>query len=223
MSSAESTTAALLGRTEFFRGLPPAAIACLSRLCRPRSLAKRATLFLEETKGAELYLLVEGRILLHKSATDGSDIVIRTVRPGEVFAEVILFEQERYPVTATALTPCRVLGFHRVDVQHLLEDRAFRNGFIANLMRKQRYLAERVRYLTTFDVEQRFFLFLREQFGEVTVIPVAISKRDIAAAIGATPETFSRLLRRLQKSRTLQWKEKKILLPADFWSKFQEP
>jgi CRP/FNR family transcriptional regulator, dissimilatory nitrate respiration regulator len=223
MSDTETTTAATLGRTDFFRGLPPPALVSLARLCRPRTLAKRAVLFMEGTKGAELYMLVEGRILLHKSAADGSDIVIRTVRPGEVFAEVILFEQERYPVTATALTPGRVLGFHRVDVQQLLEDRKFRDAFIANLMRKQRYLAERVRYLTTFDVEQRFFFFLREQFGEVCVIPMAISKRDIAAAMGTTPETFSRLLQRLQKKKILQWKDKKIVLPQDFWSKFQEP
>ena len=220
-SSSEAAIAARLGQADFFKGLPPDGCRRLAKLCVVRTPAKKDTLFMEGQRGREVFFLVEGSILLHKATADGAEIVIRTIRPGEVFAEVILFEQDRYPVTATALVPCRVLAFDRVDFLGLLEDPRFRDEFIANLMRKQRYLAERVRYLISCDVEQRFFLFLKEQHGEIEKIPMALSKKDLAAAIGATPETLSRLLQRLRRAKKLQWKDRVLTLPPGFWRRFE--
>lgn len=213
--------AALLGQADLFKGLPAEACRRLAALCTVRSLPKKGTLFLEGTRGREVYFLLEGQILLHKTAAGGSDIVIRTIRPGEAFAEVILFEQDLYPVTATAVLPSRVLAFDRSDFLGLLDNTRFRNEFIANLMRKQRYLAERVRHLMSCDVEERFFLFLKEQHGEIEEIPMPLSKKDMATAIGTTPETFSRLLQRLQRDKRLQWKGHLLRLPKGFWGRLR--
>jgi CRP/FNR family transcriptional regulator, dissimilatory nitrate respiration regulator len=212
--------AEVLGKADFFRGLPSAALSLLASLCRVRTLGKHETLFLEQTRGSEVFFLAEGRIALQKCSPDGTPVTIRTVRPGEVFAEVVLFEQDRYPVTATAIVPATVVAFAKHDFVRLLDDRPFRDGFIANLMRKQRYLAERVRYLTSCDVEQRLFIFLKEQYGEVASISITISKKDVAAAIGATPETLSRLLQRLRADGSLRWERRTITLRPGFWGKF---
>ena len=216
----EASASRHLSRAEFFRGLPPSACARLARLSRERSIQKRETLFIEGARGRHIFFLVEGGIVLHKTSPDGTEIVIRTVRPGETFAEVILFEQDRYPVTATALLRSRVLEFARTDFLDLLEERRFRNDFIASLMQKQRYLAERVRYLTACDVEQRLFLYLKEQFGEFSSVSLALSKKDVAAAIGATPETLSRLLQRLRREGTLQWSGRTLSVRTGFWNTF---
>lgn len=200
--------------SEFFKGLPPDACRKLSTLCRRLEVKKKETLFRENTKGDCIYLMTHGAIQLTKTTMVGNEIVIRTIKPGGVFAEVILFEEDRYPVTATASTPCTVWAFKRIDILNLLDGKTFRNDFIRSLMRKQRYLAERVRYLTSYDVEQRFFMFLKEQYGDKTQIKIEMSKKDIAAAIGATPETFSRLINRLQKDKVIQWTSKTIKLHA---------
>ncbi|MCK5843194.1 MAG: helix-turn-helix domain-containing protein, partial [Victivallales bacterium] len=44
-----------------------------------------------------------------------------------------------------------------------------------------------------------------------------LSKKDIASAIGATPETFSRLLQKLEKSCDFSWKGKAIQTQPNFW------
>jgi CRP/FNR family transcriptional regulator len=124
-------------------------------------------------------------------------VVIKVVRPGELFAEVILFEQDRYPVSALAMTASRLFALPKTRFYALLDNVEFRNDFFGMLMRKQRYLADRIRYLTTNEVEERFFIFLREQYGDGSLIVPVLSKKDMAAAIGATPETYSRLLARL--------------------------
>jgi CRP-like cAMP-binding protein len=81
----------------------------------------------------------------------------------------------------------------------------FRDDFIAMLMRKQRYLAEQIKYLTIFDVQDRLLKFLNDQFAGQKEIKIRVSKKDIAAAIGTTPETLSRVLLRLKKEDQLQW------------------
>ena len=112
---------------------------------------------------ARVHLLVSGRVQVHKTTPDGREVVIKVLAPGEVFAEVILFEIERYPATATAIAESLVLRVAKRDFHRLLDQPGFRNDFIVMLMQKQRYLAERIGQVTSQSVEERFFAFLREQ------------------------------------------------------------
>ena len=165
-----------------------------------------------------MYLLIEGRIQLYKNSPDGKEVVIKVVQPGEVFAEVVLFEERTYPVSAAALNTSRVMMLLRHQIMALLAEQAFRDDFIGFLMKKQRYLTERIYYLTTHDVEDRFFRFLVEQYGQRAEYTVGLSKRDIAAAIGATPESLSRLIQRLKKEQGITWTGNVVCLPEAFWN-----
>ncbi len=208
----------MLRQTAFFRGLSDEACRRLAAVARLKPLRKKEILFQEGRRGEAVFLLERGAVQLFKSAPDGAEVVIRTIRPGEMFAEVVLFEQDAYPVTARAIAASRVLAFPTRDFLALLEESAFRREFIANLMRRQRYLADRLRDLSAYEVDERFFLFLREQFGTATRFELPMAKRDVAAAIGATPETFSRLIARLKRKRLLKWQGRMIELPAGFWA-----
>jgi CRP-like cAMP-binding protein len=84
-------------------------------------------------------------------------------------------------------------------------------------MKKQRHLTDRILNLTLYDVEDRFFLFLQEQYGRREVYNITLSKKDIAAAIFTNPETFSRLLQRLRQNNILVWEQKKLTLQKGFW------
>jgi CRP/FNR family transcriptional regulator len=157
-----------------------------------------------------MFLLTAGHIQWHKNTEDGREVVIRIIKPGEVFAEVILFEKERYPVSARAVIVSEALSFPRNGIHRLLAQETFRNDFIAMLMAKQRYLAERIQELTTKDVEHRFFTFLRSQYGDQKIIQTPLSKKDIAAAMGTTPESLSRLILRLHEEKIIVWHGKEI-------------
>ena len=205
---------------KFFSDLSEAACKRLAGMSRRRTIEKRDMLFMEGTEGKAVYLLTTGSIQLVKTSADGHETVIKTVKEGELFAEVILFEKPRYPVTAIARTDAEVIELPRAGFLKLLDERDFRNDFIAMLMAKQRYLAERIQQLTAMDVEARFVEFLREHYGEAETITPDLSKKDIASAIGATPETFSRLLQKLEKRGGFSWKGKSIQLDPDFWNPF---
>jgi CRP-like cAMP-binding protein len=86
-----------------------------------------------------------------------------------------------------------------------LDDKKFRNQFIGVLIKKQRYLVEKIRSLTAIDIEERIYLFLKEQFGVKLEGKPKLSKKDVAAAIGTVPETLSRILLRLKREGKLTW------------------
>ena len=200
----------ILDRSDFFRALTPKNKKRLSEVCITRPVARRDVLFREGETGSAVFLCVRGSVQLHKTAPSGQEVVIKVVRPGELFAEAVLFEMGPYPVTATALEDGLLLQIPKLRFNRLLEDPDFRNDFIANLMNKLRYLADQVQFLTAHDVEDRLFRFLRDRFGNRDPIVTGLTKKDVAAAIGTTPETLSRLLQKLGESGRLSWKGRRI-------------
>jgi CRP-like cAMP-binding protein len=210
----------LIRNARFFSGLSEAACEKLAALSLRKTVKKRDILFMEGTRGGAVYLLVDGDIQLVKTNPDGKETVIKTVKRGELFAEVILFEKPRYPVTAIARTEAEVIELPRAGFLKQLDEPEFRNDFMAMLMAKQRYLAERIQQLTSMDVEERFVEFLRDHYGEQETITPGLSKKDIASAVGAAPETFSRLLQKLEKRGNFKWAGKTIRTEAGFWDLF---
>ncbi len=182
-----------------------------------RDIEKGGVIFTEEEPGRDFFILLDGMVRLGKSTQDGREVTIRVISPSEAFAETILFEHGRYPVTAMAMEDSRLFGISRDTFLELLGDIDFRDGFIAMLMKKQRYLADRILYLTAFDVEERFFRFLLENYGRREIYLIDLSKKDIASAIGTVPETLSRLLGRLKARKILEWEGGTIRLAGGFW------
>jgi CRP/FNR family transcriptional regulator len=215
MLQAMDDTVNILGRTELFKGLSEAGRKRVASICRQESFGKREYLFHEGEKAHAVFFLTSGSVQLLKTTLDGKEMVIRTIKPGEMFAEVVLFERNTYPVTAMALARSALYKIPALDFNHLLEDRSFRNEFIMSIMRRQRYLADRILYLTTSDAEERFFRFLIEHHGRGGTYQMTLSKKNIAAEMGATPETFSRLILKLSKEKKIQWQGKMIRVRPD--------
>jgi CRP/FNR family transcriptional regulator len=207
----------ILDQTRFFEGISRSSKETLARFCMPGERKKQTVLFREGEPGEAMYLLARGRISLHKLSMDGQEVVIKVLKPGEVFAEAVLFEKKVYPVTAVALTDILVFKLPRRDLLDLLRQEDFRNDFIAMLLRKQRYLADKIQQLTSQDVEQRLRAFLLEQYGKQEQIHIEINKKQLAASIGATPETLSRLLQDLKRRKCLTWKQGIIAVAPAFW------
>jgi CRP-like cAMP-binding protein len=209
---------ASLKDSNFFQDLTKRSLEQISGICIPRDVAKKENLFSEGDRGQAIFLLVRGAMQLYKLASDGREVVVKTLGKGEVFAEVILFEENRYPVSARALSESRVFILPRHQVHCLLLDELFRNDFIKMLMRKQRYLTERILYLTAYDLEERFFQFISDQYGRQESYTINLSKKDFAASIGTIPETFSRLLNRLEEERKIVWQDNILKVADDFWN-----
>jgi hypothetical protein len=126
----------IIAETPFFRGLSEASQAALCNIALLREVPKREVLFREGDEGHSVYLCHGGNIQLYRTAQDGHEVVIKVLQAGEVFAQVILFEESRFPVSAVTLTDCTVVLFPRRGFHLLLEETGFRNDFMAMLTSK---------------------------------------------------------------------------------------
>lgn len=208
---------AIIDRSDYFQGVSIENKNLLADICIPKNISKKEVLFNEGELGYAFYILAIGAVGLYKGSDSGKEVVIKIIQPGEPFAEVILFERNAFPVTAIAIKAGLAFVIPKKQFLALLSIENFRNDFISMLMRKQRYLTERIRFLTTHDVEERFFIFLKEHFGESEKVLLNLSKKDIAAAIGTTPETYSRLISKLSTEGkiVISGKTLHILVPKE--------
>ncbi|HPC41686.1 MAG TPA: Crp/Fnr family transcriptional regulator [Spirochaetota bacterium] len=209
----------LLKESELFSGLSDASAKKIASMGKITKVPQNTMIFLEGEKGSSFFIMVEGSVRLFKSAPDGREVTVKLASPGEIFAEVVLFEKDRYPVSATALADSVLFSMSRPVFETLLDNAEFRDDFISVLMKKQRYLAGRILYLAAYDVEERFFRFLAYHYGKLQSYEITLSKKDFASAIGTIPETFSRLLQRLTSRRIIQWEGNRLTLPDDFWDR----
>jgi CRP-like cAMP-binding protein len=207
----------LLDNSDFFRGFASSSRAALAAICVPKALAKREMLFSEGDKGQAMFICASGNIQVYKSGENGRESVIKVIGPGEIFAEVILFEQDSYPASAMALKKSLVYAIRKKQFSELLADHRFRNDFIGMLMNKQRYLIAKIHGLSSQNTEERFVKFLEEQYGRRQEYRILIPKKDIALAIGTTSETFSRMTRKMRKEGLLIVKKDRISLKSGFW------
>jgi CRP-like cAMP-binding protein len=203
-----------------FPSLSGQSLAMIAKQCRLVKYPKNGLLFLEGDKGTSFFYLSEGIIKIYKTSPSGQETVLRLQGPGSIFAEVILFESDVYPVSAAAMAQSEVVHIPREHFLKLLDEPRFRNEFIATLMHKQRYLTDRIIYLTSFDVEERFFRFLIEHYGIHEEYTLDLSKKDIASAIGTIPETLSRLFDRLRNREIIAWKGPLLTVDRDYLEQF---
>ena len=207
----------ILRRVGLFEHFSPESIRALAQICLPKRVRKKQVLFLEGDKGYSLYILASGAVQLYKSAPDGREVVIKLVKPGEMFGEAILFEQDRYPATAVALKDSTVYLLPKVQFHCLLEQERFRHEFIGNLIRKLRYLTEQLAQRSSADAEERLWLFIEHQYGRTTRVVSPLPKKAVAAAIGTAPETLSRLLLRLKREGKLRWQRRLLEIDQRVW------
>lgn len=199
-----------------FGGMPENMIEMLESAGRSRSLAKDEMIFFEGDRGDKIYFLTEGLVKLFKTTENDREIVVRYIRPGEMFAEVVLFESDIYPVSAVALRESVVYYIEREFFLNLLKEMSFMRQFVGNLFKKMRYLADRVAFLNAYDVEERFFIFINDHFGIEPLIKIDLSKAEMAEAIGTIPETMSRVLGRLKTAGFLQWDKNELKLDVEY-------
>jgi CRP/FNR family transcriptional regulator len=206
-----------LKQIDLFKNLDRPALNSLSQRAESHALKPKDILFNEGLEGSHFYILLEGMVRLFKMSFEGKESTIKIIYPGEFFAEAILYGRTKYPVSAIAIEPSKIIGIHRKSFRDMLEYAESRNIFISGIFDKLRYLIDQIHYISSMDVEERFFRFILSNYGKNYKYKISIPKKELASAIGTIPETFSRLILRLTKMGIIAWKKDTLIIKEGFW------
>ena len=88
---------ASFGCMELFRGLPPPVLETSWPLQRVATPAARTRIFNQGDENVRAHAVIEGSVRISQSGSDGAEVVIRFIGPGEMFGTVALFTDGRYP------------------------------------------------------------------------------------------------------------------------------
>ena len=179
--------------------------AALEPLCRMRGYEKGETVFREGDPADRIHFVYAGRVKIVKSA-GARDIILEILGPGEPVGAVAAFERGKFPASAVAIEPSGLLSIPEREFFALLERRPdMTRHMLAGLTVRLMMLNKRLADMTGSAESRaaRLFLTLAERMGrktaEGTVIPLALSRQELADLIGTTLETAIRLMSRWQK------------------------
>jgi len=176
---------------------------------------KKEIFFFEDQEGENIYFLAAGHIKLYKTNDEGKEAIIHFVKPGELFAEILLYLRNRYPVTAEAVVDSVALAINSKKLYQLIKEHPDISMKLIGMMAQRiKYFLNMVENLTLSDARNRLLRYLNvladKNKDNKVILPA--SKGDIAILLGIAPETFSRLLKKLTEENIIKVNGKEIEL-----------
>jgi CRP/FNR family transcriptional regulator, nitrogen oxide reductase regulator len=211
-----------------FEGLSPEELKLVVNRASLQVVPKGVFLFRQGEAASKMFLLESGRVRLHENTTDGHELLIRLVRPGEVFGDKAAVAGANYGASAESDTPVRTYGWTTAAFAALLQEvpRLAVNLFTI-ATRYLHYSRERYRMLATAPVERRIRWALTElarsfgfTHGNTRVITGRALQKDIADLGITTIYSVSRVLRGYEQRRMLTRKRGRIVLFRRFQTIF---
>ncbi len=158
----------------------------------PLFFRRRSPIYLAPDR---VYQLQSGRVKMSHVSTEGREVILDFVEPGELFGEMQILDASE-DVTAEALEDSRVLAIPRARLEGLLHDRPGLALRLARLVAVRRQRTElRLRTLAYSTVPQRLgnlLLQLCRQYGAPhhrgTLLRIRLSQGELGNLIGASRE-----------------------------------
>ena len=185
-----------------FTALDDAQAASLRASMDSVKITKGGILFKEGDEGEHVYVIVDGKLKLGTSSTDGRENLLSILGPGEMFGELSIFDPGTRTSTATAVTDAKLLSLsHEKLIPWLKGNPEVSPHLLARLAQRLRRTNEAVGDLVFSDVPGRVakaLIDLGERFGKQTdeglYVHHDLTQEELAQLVGASRETVNKAL-----------------------------
>ena len=192
----------LVRNLPLFRQMDPAALARLMTRATTRRVVQGDIVFEQGAQAVAFFLLLHGRLKVSQVTSDGQQVMVRVVHPGDLFGFARALARPDYPGTAKAAVESIVVSWPMADWDAVVENNPrLAINAMQTIGQRLDEAHTRLREMSTQEVERRVahaVLRLAEKAGRVenggTRIDFPITRQDIAEMTGTTLHTVSRLL-----------------------------
>ena len=195
----------VLQQHHLFRALSEEQLTLLLQDVTIKQLEQGQHLFEQGAEASAFYLLHRGQVKLYRLSPSGQEKVIEIVRPGQTFAEALMFlDIPAYPLNAQALTDTELFVIRNKGFLQLLSqsvDTCFH--VMADISMRLRGLLNEIDALTLQNASLRlvnYLLYLVQEVESIegsAEITLPAAKNIIASRLSIQPETLSRILSNL--------------------------
>jgi CRP/FNR family cyclic AMP-dependent transcriptional regulator len=194
---------------ELFQGLDGDQLAHLNQLLRASNVAAGTHFITAEQPGDMVYVLLEGTVKIYVSRTDGREVILAFLGPGDTVGEMSLVDSAGRSANVVTTESSRLLWMDRASFQACLRTMA---PLAANLVRllshRLRFANEQIQALCTLDVPGRVarqILALADRYGKPAAgaapgaagevkIQLRLTQSDLGEVIGASRERVNQAI-----------------------------
>lgn len=211
---------------DILRGVPvysrlsDADLAALAGNMATKLYTRGQLIFLEGDDANSFIAVVRGRVKVFRALASGREMILAILGPGDPVGIVAVLQEIPYPASAAALQDTVCLRLPRPELWRLLGEPSFVRGMLAGMSARMMELTSRLTSLSGLRVEQRLARLLAKLAAETgvardegTLIPVRLTRQELADLTGTTIETCIRIMSRWEKSGTVQTRDDGFWLP----------
>lgn len=208
----------LLAESDLFYPLSEQDLAALLAIAGTRRLARGETLFVAGQAGRQLYAVSSGQVKAVATSTDGREMVLRLIDPGEVFGELALLDGGERTATMIATQPSELLVIDRRDFVDLLRRRPeIAIELLAVVAGRLRSTTEQVTDTNFLEIGPRLakkILELSESYGVESTdgCLLRISQEELGSLIAATRVSVNQQLKTWERAGLLRTSRGKLWL-----------
>jgi CRP/FNR family transcriptional regulator len=197
----------LLYYIPLFQGLPEDQMQRLALRGRYKDYKAGAIIAGEDEPVKGLYLVVWGRVKVFKSSGDGHEQTLYLLGPSELFCMTSMTEQT-LPANLMALEDTRLFILPRDVMEDLAKhEPSLVFNMLSLLIRRLKESMYLIELLSLKEIPQRLASYLLHALalGEGgDIVTLATSQREVAKVLGTTPETLSRVLKKMSGDKIIK-------------------
>ncbi|MAL80825.1 MAG: hypothetical protein CMN55_17275 [Sneathiella sp.] len=201
--------AEFLKKLPFFDGLNESDIDSLIEAANIRIYPKKSSIFRQGDLADRYFIILYGAVKLHMTTIDGKEGILAIYTRGDSFGDVILVDGAIYTHNATALEDSKIIELFAAPMKEMVSrNTVFSLHLLQYMTRQVERLWLENEHLLVMSARERVACFVlqrclvqRHQLGatKCDTIELPYDKHLAAIRLGMKPETFSRVLKDLQK------------------------
>jgi CRP/FNR family transcriptional regulator, cyclic AMP receptor protein len=212
---------AALARSALFGAMPAAARDALAGIAHPRRFAAGALICREGEADGTLFVVVQGRVRISSTSSEGDERYLNELGPGELFGEIALLDGGRRSASVTAVEACELYCVERRAFAALLERTPeLARATIELLCRRVRWLTELFEASAFLDIPARlarWLTLLATQQGTRSArgVEMRISQRELADFLGVSRQSVNQILRGWQHAGLIEIGRARLVIRDD--------
>ncbi|OQY83058.1 MAG: hypothetical protein B6D41_17510 [Chloroflexi bacterium UTCFX4] len=209
-----------LARIPLFHDLTSAHLKLIAQVAQRRHVARDAFFFQQGDTAVALHVLDSGQVRMTQLTSEGEQVILRFIRPGDIFGGASAFGVKTYPASAEATEDSAALYWNAATMRDLfIRIPQLALNALEHTAETIVQLQDRVRELQTERVERRVaraLLRLARQTGKRiengVLIDMPLSRQDLAEMTGTNLYSVSRILSAWEKQKFIETGRERIVL-----------
>ncbi|HJQ67520.1 MAG TPA: Crp/Fnr family transcriptional regulator [Blastocatellia bacterium] len=198
-------------RVDLFVGLTQDEMSRVMACARNLSKARGEFIYMSGERADSVYVLRKGRVKLSVLSESGKETAIDIIGPGEIFGEFALVDESLRSNMTQALDDVTMWVFNKRDFAQLLALTKLSMNYIRLVGERRRRMEKKLSDVTSKDASARICELLHELSTSTSEIDttaheylVPLTHYDIASLIGASRQTTTSILNKLERSGVIE-------------------